>query len=286
MASSPLDRLLNASPRSVGRWIKSGLGARSLLATRPLLPVWEKIVAGPLAGREVLLDRRGSGAWEDMIHGRFDTELYAALARAVPASGGVLWDVGAHMGFHTLGFAAMVGPAGRVVGFEPNPSNRERLRQNLEKNADLAARVEILSCALSDRVGESAFVLSHDIDTGASSMSFLDGTTPAVAFSVSRVWDTIVVPLRTVDGLVRDGVAPPPDALKVDVEGAELLVLRGAEATVRASQPAVIVEVHSARLVYEVQQWLWSHGYAVRLLADVAPSRVLLGAAPPGRDLT
>jgi FkbM family methyltransferase len=274
MSSSLLNRLLNR------------VGAASPRATRALLPVWERIAAGPLAGREVLLDRRGSGEWEDMIHGRFDAEIYTALGRVVPASGAVLWDVGAHLGFHTLGFAAMVGPTGRVVGFEPNPSNRERLRQNLDKNADLAARVEILSCALSDRAGESAFVLSHDVDTGASSMSFLDGTTPAVEFGVARAWDTIVVPLRTVDALVHDHVAPPPDALKIDVEGAELLVLRGAEETVRTTQPTVIVEVHSARLVFEVQQWLWSHGYAVRLLADVEPSRVLLGAAPPGRDLT
>ena len=283
MASSLLNRVLNASPRSFGRWIMSSVGVRP--ATRSL-PVWERIGAGPLAGREVLLDRHGSGAWEDMIHGRFDAELYAALARVVPPSGAVLWDVGAHMGFHTLGFAALVGPTGRVVGFEPNPTNRERLRQNLEKNADLAARIEILSCALSDRTGEAPFVLSHDVDTGASSMSFLDGTTPAVEFAVSRAWNTIVVPLRTVDALVRDGVAPPPDALKIDVEGAELLVLRGADDTLRTAQPTVIVEVHSARLVYEVQQWLWSRGYAVRLLADEAPSRVLLSAAPPGRDVT
>lgn len=285
--SSLLDRLLNASPRSVGRRITRGLGLlRSTRAAGPLVPVWERISAGPLAGREVLIDLRGSGAWVDMIAGRFDAEIYTALGRVLPASGGILWDVGAHIGFHTLGFAVIVGPAGRVVGFEPNPSNRERLRQNLEKNPDLAARIEILPCALSEREGESAFVISHDVDTGTSSMSFLDGTTPAVDPGFSSGWDRIVLPTRTVDALIRDGAVPAPDALKIDVEGAELLVLRGAADTLRSVCPTVIVEAHSARLVFEVQQWFVSHGYEVQLLADLAPSRVLLCGTPAGRELT
>lgn len=284
--SSLLDRLLNASPRSVGQWIKRGLGTPSVGAAGPPHAVWERIKAGPLAGREVLIDRRGSGAWEDMIEGRFDAEIYRALAGVLPPGGGILWDVGAHMGFHTLGFATIVGPAGRVVGFEPNPANRVRLRQNLERNADLAARVEILPCALSDRNGESTFVVSPDIDTGASSMSFLDGTTPAVDPGLSGAWDRIVVPLRTVDALLRDRGAPAPDAIKIDVEGAELLVLRGAADTLRSVRPTLVVEAHSARLLFEVQQYLVSHQYELRLLADVAPSRVLLSATPSGRFVT
>jgi FkbM family methyltransferase len=282
--SSLFYRLLNASPLSIGRRLKTGLGFPSRAAAPPLLPVWERIAAGPLEGREFLLDLRGSGAWKDMIEGRFDAEIYSALAPVLPAAGGVLWDVGAHMGFHTLGFAALVGAAGRVVGFEPNPSNRERLRQNLEKNADLAARIEILSCALSDREGESAFVVSHDVDSGASSMSFLDGTTPAVDPGFSSAWGRIVVPLRTVDGLIQERAAPPPDALKIDVEGAELLVLRGAAETLRAVRPTLIVEAHSAKLLFEVHQWLASYGYTFRLLAELAPSRVLLCAVPTGRE--
>jgi FkbM family methyltransferase len=273
--STLLDRLLNASARSVGRRIKRRLGFAVAPPAGTLRPVWERIADGPLAGREVLIDRRGSAAWEDVIAGRFDAEIYAALSRVLPP-GAVLWDVGAHMGFHTLAFAAIAGPAGRVVSFEPNPANRERLLRTLEKNADLAGRVEILSCALSDRDGESSFVVSDDLESGASSMSFLDGTTPAVNPLYASSWARIVVPLRTIDGLIRDRDAPPPDAMKIDVEGAELLVLRGAIETMRSVRPMVIVEAHSASLVFELQRWFAAQGYEVELLAALAPSRALL----------
>ena len=257
--STLLDRLLNASARSVGRRITSSLGFRSSRHAAIMQPVWERIADGPLAGREILIDRRGSGAWNDMIAGRFDAEIHAALAGVVP-QGGVIWDVGAHMGFHTLAFAAIAGPAGRVVGFEPNPTNRDRLVRNLEKNADLAGRIEILSCALSDREGESSFVFSDDLESGASSMSFLDGTVPAVDPAFSRDWGKIVVPLRTVDGLIRERAAPPPNALKMTSKARNCSCC--AEQWRRRSvSPMVIVEAHSATLVFEVQQWFASQVY-------------------------
>ncbi len=215
-----------------------------------------------------------------MIAGRFDAEIYRVLAGVLPDRGAVIWDAGAHIGFHTLGFATAVGPSGRVVGFEPNPSNRARLQQNLERNPDLASRIDILPCALSDRDGESAFIFSREIDSGASSMSFLAGTTPHVDSGRSSQWETTVVALRTLDGIIRDGNAPRPDVIKIDVEGAELLVLRGAAETLRTAPTTVIVEAHSARLVFELQQWLTSAGYDLRLLSESDPSRILLLAAP------
>jgi len=241
-------------------------------------PAWERVSAGPLAGREILIDRRGNGAWDDMLSGRFDAEIYGVIAQSRPARGGIVWDVGAHIGFHTLGFSAIAGSSGRVVAFEPNPSNRDRLQQNLQKNPDLAARVEILSCALSDHNGQSLFGLSRDIDSGASSMSFLDSTTASTDPGTSA-WDRIVVTVRTADALIQEGM-PHPTVMKVDVEGAELLVLRGATETIRMARPTVIVEAHSARLAFEVHEWFRNQEYQVRLLADLAPSRILLSAQP------
>jgi FkbM family methyltransferase len=247
--------------------------------TAAATPTWERVMAGPLAGREILIDRRGTGAWEDMLAGRFDAEIYDAIAQALPARNGIVWDVGAHIGFHTLGFSTIVGPSGRVVAFEPNPSNRERLRQNLERNADLAARIEILPYGLSEHDGKSLFAFSRDIDSGASSMSFLDRTTPSVDPGTSASWEKIVVPVRTADSLIRDGTARP-DVMKIDVEGAELLVLQGAAEMIRMTRPTTIIEAHSARLAFNVHEWFENEGYQVRILAELAPSRVLLSATP------
>ena len=280
MAPDLFNRLLNASPRSVGGWVTRSLGFSSPQLGRASSPIWERIAAGPLAGREVLIDRRSNGAWEDMIAGRFDAEIYSFLAHVLPIRDVVIWDVGAHFGFHTLGFASIVGPSGRVVGFEPNPLNRERLGQNVERNVDLASRIAVLPCALSDRSGDSPLVLSRDIESGASSMSFLDGTTPSVDSATAGAWDRVIVPVRTADEVVRDHAAPAPHVIKIDVEGAELLVLRGAEEIMRTIRPDVIVEAHSAKLTFDVQCWLHAQGYEVQALADLAPSRLLLSARP------
>lgn len=242
-------------------------------------PAWERVAAGLLAGREIFIDRHGNGAWEDMLAGRFDTEIYDAVAQALPARGGIVWDVGAHIGFHTLGFSVLAGPTGRVVGFEPNPANRERLQQNLEKNPDLASRVDILDCGLSDQDGDSLFAISRDVDSGASSMSFLDRTVASIDPHTAASWNRVVGRVRTADALIRDGM-PKPNVVKIDVEGAELLVLRGASETVSSARPTLIVETHSARLVFEVYEWFESRKYHIRLLADLAPSRVLLHATP------
>ena len=86
---------------------------------RPPAPRWERVVAGPLAGRELLLAREANGVWNDMIDGRFDAELYSALS-ALTLRTPVIWDVGGHIGYHALGFAAHQ-RAARVVSFEPNP---------------------------------------------------------------------------------------------------------------------------------------------------------------------
>lgn len=278
MTASLFNRLLNTSPRSAARWIGRRLGFSS--SASRVRPSWERVVAGPLAGREILIDRRGSGAWDDMLAGHFDAEIYDAIVQALPESGGIVWDVGSHIGFHTLGFSTLVGRTGRVISFEPNPSNRERLLQNIERNPDLATRIEILPCCLSDQNGNCLFALSHDIDSGASSMSFLAGADPYVDAAISARWDRVVVPARTADALIKDGV-PRPNVMKIDVEGAELLVLRGAAETIESEGPTVIVETHSAGLVFQVTEWFEAHSYEVRLLAQLAPSRVLLCASRP-----
>jgi len=278
VTASLFNRLLNASPRSAGRWIGRRLGFSSP-AVDAVRPCWQRVLGGALAGREILIDRRGSGAWDDMLAGRFDAQIYEVIEHALPDSGGIVWDVGSHIGFHTLGFATLVGSNGRVIGFEPNPSNRQRLQQNIDRNPDLAARIEILPCCLSDQNGHYLFALSHDIDSGTSSMSFLAGTDPAMDPATSANWERQVVPARTADALIRDGL-PRPDVIKIDVEGAELLVLRGAAETIKREGPTVIVETHSAGLVFQVTEWFETHSYQVRLLADLAPSRVLLAASP------
>src|SRR4029079_6702476 len=166
-----LRRLWHASPRSMTGPIASRLGLTE--RHRPPAPRWERVVAGPLAGRELLLAREANGVWNNMIDGRFDAELYSALS-ALTLRPPVIWDVGGHIGYHALGFAAHQ-RAARVVSFEPNSANLARLRANLDRNSDLAARIDVVPMALADRSGELTLVASDDVDGGGSSCSFLAG---------------------------------------------------------------------------------------------------------------
>jgi FkbM family methyltransferase len=274
-----LRRLWRASPQSV----TAAIARRFAFAERrgdSLAPRWERVLAGPLAGRELWLARDANGVWNDMIDGRFDAALcdaFAALTLRTP----VVWDVGAHIGYHALGFAAGQ-PAGTVVSFEPNPANLARLRTNLARNADLAARIEVLAMAVADRSGELTLVASDDVDGGGSSCSFLPGSDTPFSDATYDTFARTTVAARTIDDLVYVGARSAPSLIKVDVEGAELMVLRGASRTIAEIAPVWLIEVHTIGLMFQIDALLHSAGYRLRLLAEHTPSRCLVLAEPPG----
>ncbi len=236
-------------------------------------------MAGPLEGRELLLAREANGVWNDMIDGRFDAELYAAFT-ALTLRTPVILDVGGHIGYHALGFAAHQ-PAARVVSFEPNPANLARLRANLDRNADLAARIDVLPTALADRSGELTLVASDDVDGGGSSCSFLAGSETPFAGAAYDAFGRTTVAVRTIDELAYDGSRPAPSLIKVDVEGAELRVLRGASRTIDQLAPAWLIEVHTIGLMFQIDALFQSTGYRLQLLAEHTPSRCLVLAERP-----
>ena len=272
-----LRRLWHASPRSISGAIAGRLGLTE--RHRPPAPRWERVRAGPLAGRELLLAREANGVWNDMIDGRFDAELYAAFT-ALTLRTPVIWDVGGHIGYHALGFAAHQ-PAARVVSFEPNPANLARLRVNLDRNADLAARIDVVPTALADRSGDLTLVASDDVDGGGSSCSFLAGSETPFAGATYDAFGRTTVAVRTIDDLAYDGGRPAPSLIKVDVEGAELMVLRGASRTIDQLAPAWLIEVHTIGLMFQIDALFQSTGYRLQLLAEHTPSRCLVLAERP-----
>lgn len=163
----------------------------------------------------------------------WNAEEYAAFKSAI-APGATVLDVGANLGAYTVLFAQWVGPRGRVFAFEPAPECRSGLRRQLELNG-VAARVEVRA----EAVAESAGVRSFRADglRGDNRLAG-KGDQPGAAGWVS-------VPTTSIDEFCdRAGVAP--DVLKIDVEGAELEVLRGARRTLgrNGSRLAVFVELH------------------------------------------
>jgi FkbM family methyltransferase len=150
----------------------------------------------------------------------------AALARCVEP-GTVAIDVGAHAGIVTTALAAAVGPDGRVWSIEAGPQTAARLRRTVELSA--LGNVEVIEAAASDAPGELL------MDAGADPS--LAGRATAGAAAVS-------VPAITLDSAWVERGRPAVSALKIDVEGAEPAVIRGAAALLDACRPAILAEAN------------------------------------------
>ncbi len=178
--------------------------------------------------------------------------------------GDVVFDIGANVGFFTVLAARLVGPEGHVYAFEPVPENVAVLRRNLALN-DLR-NVTVVERAITDHVGEATMIIA-----GYAGGHGLDTSPPPDATG------SMTVAASTVDALVASGEVPPPRFVKIDVEGAELEVLRGMVDTLEQHDLTLICEVddgdrasYAARYESSVEI-LAGCGYESEALADSYP---------------
>lgn len=205
--------------------------------------------------------------------------------KALVAPGHCVVDVGANIGRITVLASRQVGPMGRVVAFEPSPKVISSLYRNLEINR--CANVTVHNVAVTDLDGALTFNMPLGTNSGWGSLREL-ATGAAVRIEVSG---------RRLDSLLAG--LPPVRLLKVDVEGADLRVIRGAQALLRRDLPAVVLEYSPAwiRELGDDPAWLLSFfkdlGYATYQLTDAVPQpltevpniQVDLLALPPGMPL-
>lgn len=264
------ERLWNTSPASLAR----ALRRRWRRGTARL--AWHRVQAGPLAGAELGFTDATQPGWREMVAGTFDGFLYQELAARRAVRDAVVWDVGAHFGYHSLGFAAL---GAQVVAFEPNPHNAARLRANLARNPRLAERVRVRSEALSNRDGTLEFVESDDLAETSSGSHLADAVAPSPEF-VYENFSRVVVTGARADTLLAGG-EPPPAVMKIDVEGAELLVLDGARELLRRHRPLLLLEVHHIRLMFHLRPLLEDCGYRLALVDEehAEPGRCFVAAS-------
>jgi len=165
----------------------------------------------------------------DAYKGRLEARAADRLAQWAPAGSTVI-DVGANVGFFTMRFASWVGEHGHVIAFEPERKNIRRLRQRIKK-ANFAARVEIVEGVAAETSGTLRLALNpyHPGDHKIA----LTG---------------IAVQAWTIDDLLRGQQCPRVSLIKIDVQGAEVRVLRGARDTITRCRPTLFVEVDDAAL--------------------------------------
>jgi len=179
------------------------------------------ILTGPLRGARWIVRSSNIGCWA----GVFERENQQRLTRLL-RPGDRFVDVGANVGFFTLLGARRVGSGGGVLAFEPLEANLTLLRRHVELNG--ASQVSVFATALADRPGRGAF-----LHRGSPSQARLDprgGT---------------IVEIETLDIALERKGWDSVHAIKIDVEGAEARVLRGARRTIATERPpALLVATH------------------------------------------
>jgi len=166
--------------------------------------------------------------WHVHFFGSYEPEVRAEIKRWLRA-GDVAVDVGANVGWHTLLMATRVGARGRVFAFEPNDTTRARLTAGIQANE--FAQVVVDSRAVADRSGTRAFEAPR-------AGEFWDGTGRLTHDAPSaRTVDCV-----TIDAFVAGQGIDRLAFMKIDVEGWELSVLRGATQTLKTLGPAIVFE--------------------------------------------
>lgn len=190
--------------------------------------------------------------------------------------GKVIYDVGANVGVFSLFFARESGEKGQVIAFEPVVSNYRVLRENLRLNG--IANVRAIPLALGAR-SDTRPVYRTAGESGTASLIF----SSALDSRYRPGEDVRVEPL---DLAVHEHDLPTPHFIKIDVEGAELDVLAGAERLLAATRPDLWIELHGAGVVQKaenarlVAQALFALGYQIFHVETA--TEVPCTGAPPG----
>jgi len=289
--SSALDTIRKLTPRPL-KW-----GARRVL--RVAAPLWirsreavlgvpESVEAyGPLTRRLAaefdcrlpVLARLGNGlpievVWRDYVSGHILRSGYyepdtVALFRRFLTHGMTVVDIGAHMGQYTLVSSQLVGSSGEVHSFEPDPDTFRRLVRNCRRNS--LQNVRLNQVALSDSAGRKTFYFATTQDVGSNSLA------EPKNFS-GRKAD---VQSMQLDAYLRERGVGAVRLVKMDVEGAELDVLRGGESLFSGPEaPMIIMEFEEERQrafgasCATLGQWLTDRGYELyRIGATLEPYR-------------
>jgi FkbM family methyltransferase len=150
--------------------------------------------------------------------------------------GDCFWDIGCNVGFLTVIGARLVGDKGQVYSFDPVPRHAELARHNAESNG--LVQVKVFQKALSSANGTVKFAVAA-----------IPAQSTLTADGFSREGATVIeVETVTVDGLIRDQGLRPPAVVKIDVEGAEIEVLRGMAKTMADHHPIIILDTHGTHI--------------------------------------
>ncbi len=189
------------------------------------------------------------------FYGDYDERYEADMVRRLLERGEVFWDIGANIGYFSLLAAMALQNTGQVVAFEPGSQAYARLAENIALNP--YPNIILHKLAVTDRSGEAILYLAGNTADGGATLYG------------SRGEQTVE---ERVGAVSLDEFCPParlkaPDFIKIDVEGAELSVLRGGAHLLDRFRPLLLLEMKEATLTAsgtskaEIQEFLQHYGY-------------------------
>ncbi len=203
--------------------------------------------------------------------------MLGALLRLVHP-GDVVYDIGANIGLYTR-FMVQKFRASRVYAFEPMSENRPLLIRNLEIGG-CAGQVIVLPFAIADEDDTADF----QIDDMSSASGTLDAVTHGDACQGRRQYRlppiTEAVEVARLDTVIAHKALTPPDVIKIDIEGAEAMALRGGHRLLCARRPRLAIELHGPAVAAEVLQVLWDCKYHCFGYLDTGGERAYKKIAP------
>lgn len=235
-------------------------------AVRVRLPI-EQIEWHQEGSLRIPLDPQDGSVAPFIRNGDFEPHVTAILRRLCRQGWNVI-DVGANVGYHTLQLASLVGPDGSVIAVEANPDNCLLIQRGVEVNA--LNNVRLLPIGLGQEQGWSYFTTHVGTNGGLLSTSASEAQRDSGS----------IVPLMRLDDLLgpEDGL----DLIKIDVEGAEGLVIGGACEVITRSRPVVISEFscEMLRRVSEMDplgylKFFADLGYAINVIDRTVPGNLI-----------
>ena len=157
------------------------------------------------------------------------------FASTFVAKDDVVWDIGANVGVFAFAAAHRVGANGEVVAVEPDFMLSWLLQQSVNVNRSKMQNVRVFSAAVSDKVGSTRLSIAA---RGRASNSIVANSSRTQSGGARYVQDVLTI---TLDSLLVE--SRPPNVVKIDVEGAECMVLHGAKKLLNEIRPLIYIEV-------------------------------------------
>jgi FkbM family methyltransferase len=198
------------------------------------------ILSGKLRGKKWIVGSSNHGCWL----GTYEYKK-RKLMEGLVTQNSIFYDIGSHAGFYTLLGSVLVGPAGKVISFEPHPRNIYYLKKHKELNS--LDNVIIIEAAVSDTNGWKNFEEGITYSRGRVA---LNGALKVKSVSLNE--------------LAFKGEIPFPQYIKIDVEGHELSVLKGATYILKNYHPVLFLATHGEEIHNGCCNLLKSFDYKIR----------------------